>query len=744
MTVFAARALRRSTVFCVALMALASIAEARQKPSRFPWLDPALSAERRAELAVAAMTIDEKIQLVHTRFGTRDPANPPPRGPEDEVGYVAPIDRLGIPPLHLNDGSLGVANAWNARDKDEATALPSGVALAASFNPALAYAAGAMAGNEARRKGFNVLLAGSINLLRDPHNGRGYEYPGEDPLLAGIMVGANIRGVQSQRVVSTVKHFAVNDWETGRWSLSADIAENALRESDLLAFQIAIERGDPGAVMCSYNKLNGIYACQNPFLLDKVLRRDWHYRGWVMSDWGAVHSTFASANAGLDQESGDGYDEEVFFGEKLKQAVARGEVPLSRLDEMVRNILRSLFATRALDPRPKQPIDFEAHARIAQRVAEQGIVLLKNERLLPLKDGASRIAVIGAHADIGVASGAGSSQVRPVGGPALVVAPSQDLPKGTPQMEWVPSPPLAAIKAAAPHARITFADGSNITAAAALAARSDIAIIFAQQWTSEGHDVMSLALPEGQDALIDAVAAANKHVIVVLETGGPVLMPWLDRVGAVLEAWYPGQRGGAAIGRILFGAVSPSGRLPLSFPRDEDQLPASARAAAKPGRKSVDYTEGAEFGYRWLEREGMQPLFPFGHGLTYTRFAYSGLQVEAGSQFRASFTVANIGRRRGVEVAQVYVALPDRGGTAPRRLAAWRRLDLAPGEKRRVTLTLDRHVLEIWNLELGKWEAPTGAYRILVGASAAEDRLAAKISYPQVPRAVAKMVRTAR
>jgi beta-glucosidase len=717
----------RRIVLCVAvgMLVAANPVKAQQN----------LSPDARADRLVRVMTLDEKIQLVHTKVGKRDPSNPPPRGPNDDIGYVAPIPRLGIPPLHIDDGSLGVANAWNARDGDEATALPSGLALAATWDPKLAFAAGALAGDEARRKGFNVLLAGSVNLVRDPHDGRAYEYAGEDPLLAGVMVGSNIRGVQSQHVVSTVKHFALNDWETGRWTLSADIAESALRESDLLAFQIAIERGEPGAVMCAYNKVNGVYACENRFLLDTVLRRDWGYRGWVMSDWGAVHGTLQSVHAGLDQESGDLYDEEVFFGRPLKQAVESGAVPMARLDAMVRAILRSLYAAQALDDREgSEPIDYAAHAATAERIAEQGIVLLKNDAaLLPLRSDAESVAIIGSHADRGVLSGGGSSQVRPVGGPALIVPPAEGSPQGTPQMVWIPSPPLAAIEKEAPRARVEYADGSDIDAAAALAARSRTAIVFVHQWASEGWDVDDLSLPDDQDRLVRAVAGVNKRTVVVLETGGPVLMPWLDSVGAVIEAWFPGQRGGEAIARILFGAAEPSGRLPVTFPRDEAQLPPSAQGAAfRRGRTSVDYAEGADVGYRWYERSKALPLFPFGYGLAYTRFSYSGLRLPLhalrGAPLHASVTVRNAGERSGTELVQLYVSLPDAQGDAPQRLAAWQKVALAPGEAKTVTLTLDPHVLKRWNSPDHVWQMAPGVYRIHVGASAEDDRLSASVA----------------
>jgi len=714
---------RLAICFAVALAAWANAARAEQDSS----------PDARADRLVRAMTLDEKIQYVHTKVGHRDPANPPPSGPNDDVGYIAPIPRLGLPALHIDDGSLGVANAWNARGGDEATALPSGLSLASSWDPALAFDAGAMAGDEARRKGFNVLLAGSVNLVRDPHDGRTYEYAGEDPLLAGIMVGENIRGIQSQRVVSTVKHFALNDWETGRWSLSGDIDEVALRESDLLAFQIAIERGEPGAVMCAYNKVNGVYSCENRFLLDRVLRHDWGYRGWVMSDWGAVHGMLSSVKAGLDQESGDGYDNEIYYGRPLEEAVKRGKVPMAQLDRMVRRILRSLFAVNALDDRSgTEPIDYAAHAATAERIAEQGIVLLKNDgELLPLGSDAASIAVIGSHADVGVLSGGGSSQVRPVGGPALIVPPADGSPKGAPQMVWEPSAPLAAIQRLAPRAHVEFADGYDAAKAADLAARSTIAIVFAHQWVSEGWDVPNLSLPDDQDRLIAAVAKANKHTIVVLETGGPVLMPWIDRVPAVVEAWFPGQRGGEAIARVLFGAAEPSGRLPVSFPRSEAQLPPSAQGAAfREGRARVVFSEGAAVGYRWYDKTGETPLFPFGWGLTYTSFAYSGLEIPRSAPRDAPLTahvkLRNTGERMGTEIVQLYVTPPDPAGKAPRRLAAWSKVTLAPGEAKTVALTLDPHVLKNWDAHAQAWRTPAGEYRIHVGGSAEDDRLSAE------------------
>ncbi len=711
---------------------------AEAQVARTPWLDRHLSPDARAALLVRQMTLDEKIHLVHSQFTHRDPRDPPPAGPDDEQGYIAGIPRLNIPALHMVDGSLGVANPWNARDNEEATAMPSGLALASTWNPEMARAAGAVEGAEARSRGFNVLLAGSVNLVRDPHGGRTFEYSGEDPLLAGAIVGEAVRGIQSQHVISTVKHFAANDREDGRFSVSADIDEKALRESDLLAFQIAIERGDPGAVMCAYNRVNGIYACENSFLLQTVLRSTWHYQGWVMSDWGAVHSTVKSAAAGLDQESGDKFDEEVYFGDELKHAVESGEVPLARLDAMVTHILRSMFAADVIDDPPvRHPVDESAHAGIAERIAEQGIVLLRNEgRLLPLRRVADEIAIIGSHADRAVLSGGGSSQVRPIGGPALTVPPPESAPRGTPNTVWDPSSPLDAIRAQVPAARIRYAGGSDIAAAVAVAKEARVAIVFADQWMSEGWDRRDLSLSDNQDQLIEAVAAANPRTIVVLETGGPVLMPWLDRVAGVLEAWYPGQRGGEAIARILFGKISPSGRLPVTFPAREAQLPAEdhAAAASQGDAKDIRYREGAAVGYRWFETARETPLFAFGYGLTYADFNYADLHIDArdseGGAIRARFTLRNTGRRAAAEVAQVYLSRISSEGALPRRLAAWRRVTLRPGETRLVTLELDRHALQVWSRTRKRWEIPAGDYRIHVGASATDDRLVANLSMP--------------
>jgi len=714
-----------------------------------PWTNRALSAEARADLLVRAMTQDEKLLIVHGHHV------PHPRIFDGVVvvaqaGYVPGIARLGIPPLRESDASLGVANQVEQRKGDVATALPSGLSQAASFDPAVAYASGQVAGAEARAKTFNVLLAGGVNLTRDPLNGRNFEYMGEDPLLAGTMAGAAIAGVQSNHIVSTVKHFALNAQETGRHILDARLGDAPLRESDLLAFEIAIEKGRPGSVMCAYNQLNGDYTCESRYLLTDVLRRDWGYKGWSMSDWGALHSTVKGALAGLDQESGQELDTQAFFGAPLVAAVAEGQVPRARLDEMVRHILTGMIANGLMDDpvldRP-MPIDYAAHADIAERAAEAGMVLLKNDReMLPFARTARTIVLIGGHADVGVLSGGGSSQVRSVGGvPVELMPPAGSEPAGFARITWHNSSPLAAIRAAAPGARVTYIDGSD-PAAAAAARDADLAIVFAWQWQTEAADAETLALPHDQDATIAAVASANPRTLVVLETGGPVLMPWLAEVPAVLEAWYPGQRGGEAIARLIFGHVNPSGRLPMTFPANAAQTPRPAiigrdllRAAdAKraegdtsvggPGQVppfAVKYREGADVGYRWLGTRGARPLFPFGYGLSYTRFRYSDLHVRSGPVPTVDFTIANTGARAGADVPQVYIR-PN--ADAPSiRLGGWIKVMLQPGQSRHVRVPIEQRVIAVFDAAHRDWKRDAGRYTVIVARSSGEPGLEATL-----------------
>lgn len=699
-------------------------------------------AAARAAATEAQMTDAERVTLTLGLLTSALPGRPaPPPEARPGAGYVPGVPRLGIPALYEVDASLGVA--WiNGTRGSGGTQLPSGTAQAATFDPALIEAGGRMIGGEARARGFNVLLAGGVNLMRDPRNGRTFEYLSEDPLLTGVLGGAAIRGIQSNRIISTVKHFAINPQETGRAFMNAVIADDAARESDLLAFQIAIEQGNPGSVMCAYNALNGSLSCGSKYLLTDVLRRDWGYQGFVMSDWGAVDGLHF-ALAGLDQQSGSGIDPQPFLGEPLMAAAASDPAYRQRLGEMTRAVLHAVYAN-GLDRNPVSPgpvADPAANAAVALKVAQQGIVLLTNrDGTLPLAPDTRRIVVIGGMADVGTGVGGGSSKVLGDDGPSATLPFLRD--RNGPfsfmtDQHFNRSVPLAAIKAAAPGATVVFRDGRYPAEAAAAAAQADVVVLFANQYMTEGYDVPDLSLPDGQDALIEAVAAANPNLVVVLQTGGPVAMPWKDKVRAVVEAWYPGAKGAEAIADVLFGKVNPSGRLPISFPASVQQLPRPALdgvgtvepnfvGVGAPGQVlDVNYNiEGSDIGYRWYARQGTTPLFPFGHGLSYTTFAHEGLTLaRKGDRLVARVTVRNTGTRAGADVAQVYLAQTPDGATGrtTRRLAGFARIELAPGQVRRVDVQLETRVLAEWSTDRaghGGWDMAPGTYRFVLAPDA--------------------------
>jgi beta-glucosidase len=692
--------------------------------TKAPWMNPGLTPDQRASLLEQAMTLDERIAIVHGPMALPSFLKDTklPEGAIPSAGFIPGIARLGIPHLQESDASLGVTNPLMSRPGDFATALPSSLLLAATFNTKIAYDGGALVGKEARAKGMNVQLAGGINLARDPRNGRNFEYAGEDPWLAANIVGESIRGIQDQHIVATIKHFAINDQETGRFYANSLIDEAALRESDLLAFQIAIEKGQPGSVMCAYNLVNSAYACGNDHLLNKVLKRDWNYKGWVMSDWGAVKAT-DFAIKGLDQQSGEQIDKAVWFGAPLKEAVEKGEIPAARLSDMVHRILRSMFAAGLFETQPPVTYDAAAHAQIAQNEAAEGIVLLKNENgALPLAKTVKSILVVGGHADSGVLSGGGSSQV--------VADPDQmTIPRGGDgvfaafnKIHYHPSSPLKALRAALPKASIAFEIGDYPEEVARRAKDFDLVIVFATQWMGEGIDAPSLNLPSGQNELIAAAASANPNTIVVLETGGAVNMPWLDKVPAVIEAWYPGQRGGEAISDILLGNTNPSGRLPVTFPASLDQYPRSGPllGLGLPDGQIFDVThdEGADVGYKRFAKLAMKPLFAFGHGLSYSSFSYSDLKVSGGDTLSFKFKVTNTGKVRGKTTPQVY--LNKAPGEAVKRLIGFAKLDLAPGESKIVSLSADPRLLARFSTSENGWILTPGTYTVGL-ANAASD-----------------------
>jgi len=695
--------------------------------------DPGADADVAAREVELQMTDAERFRLLVSVMGANDlmPVRDP-RIPPDvamSAGYVPGIPRLGVPALLMSDASLGVTNP-GYRPGDTATALPAGLALAAGFDPALARAAGGAIGREARSRGFNVLLAGGINLARDPRNGRNFEYLSEDPLLSALIAAESINGIQEQGVISTIKHYSLNCNETNRHWLDAIIDPAAHRESDLLAFEIAIERSHPGAVMTAYNKVNGQYAGGNEVLINDVLKDTWGYRGWVMSDWGATPS-WEFALKGLDQESGAQADAvfwqaEAFTG-RLEAAYADGKLSTKRLSDMVRRILRSIFAVGVDRWESTPEPDMAAHHRIALQIARQGIVLLQNRGVLPLSaESAPSVAVIGGCAQIGVPIGCGSSAVVPPGGYAAAFPIGW--PGGLRNLYLLPSSPVAELRKQLPQTFIEFDPGVSPAEAVLAARRADVAIVFAVRVEGEGLDSADLSLPWGQDAVIAAVAAANPNTVVVLETGNPVTMPWRDAVNAIVAAWYPGQAGGQAIAEVLAGRVNPSGRLPITFPVDLGQTPRPelpGLGAPWGTATTIHYHEGAEVGYRWFADQGLTPMFAFGHGLSYTSFEHRDLTLVGGDTVTADVTVVNTGDRRGADVPQLYMTAAP--GQRRSRLLGFERVELEPGEARRVTIEADPRLLARYDPVARAWQIAAGRHAVALGSSAVALHLTAEV-----------------
>lgn len=735
-------------IFAIALTTVAlSSAQGPHAPKPTgPWMNTSLTPDERADLVIKELTLDEKIALLHgVGMPTDDPVNlenaPSNRG----VGYMVGVPRLGIPGIDMGDAAYGVRSSGvNGR---YATALPANVAAAASWDTDAAYEYGKLIGHELRAQGYNMTLGGGVDITREPRNGRTFEYLGEDPILAGELVARLIQGTQSEHVIGDIKHYAFNDQESGRDSVDITIDKRAAHETDLLAFEIGVIKGQPAAVMCSYNRVNGDFACENKWLLTDVLKKGWKFPGFVVSDWGGTHSTEKASAAGLDNEE----HTRNFYETKYKAAVEAGRIPQAELDEHVHRILRSMFSAGVIDfPRERSVIDPFAGFELARKIEESGIVLLKNERnALPLDSAKVRtIAVIGAHSDVGMISGGGSAQVDPIGGSAI-------LPPGKgathwQQQIWFPTSPLKAIQARAPNAKVTYDPGTDPAAAAAAAKGADAVVVFGYVWESEGMDLPSLALPNyksdgndvDQNAVIAAVAAANPRTVVVLESGTPVTMPWVSAPAAILEAWFGGSDGADALGNILFGTVNPSGKLPNTFPKSVDDLPRTT--VAKPPK--VDFStmtpekwaaglpaypenyniDGLKVGYKWYDAEKKPVLFPFGFGLSYTTYAYSGLTVTPGDTVKVTFTLTNSGARAGAEIAEVYAALPASAQEPPKRLVGFARVKLDAKAKQTVSVDIDRKYLSIWDEAKDAWSLVPGEYTIMVGGSS--DKLPLKAS----------------
>ncbi len=686
----------------------------------------AQSVENRIDQLVSQMTLDEKIGLVHgdSKFAT------------------AGVPRLGIPRLWMSDGPEGVReeiepNGWRpaTRTDDFSTWMPADLGLAASFDPDLAREYGAVIGQEAKARGKHIMLGPSLNIQRTPLNGRNFEYMGEDPWLTSRMAVGFIRGEQGQGISSCAKHFAANNQETERGTIDVEMDERALREIYLPAFRASVQEAGVLCVMGAYNKFRGQHCCENDYLLNKILKGEWGFKGIVMSDWGGAHDTKEAALNGLDLEMGSrGPYEDYFLANPFRDALEKGQIPMSVLDDKVRRHLRVMAAIGFLDGGDWSQggsLDTPKHQATAREVEEEAIVLLKNsDNLLPLNSAKiSSIAVIGENAERRFAHAGGSAEIK-----SLYEIPGLQ----------------GIVQRAGPNVNVSFSMGYSrqqnddrmIDRAVTAAKAADVAVIFAglpHDWNfdTEGSDRRDLKLPFGQDELIRRVAEANPKTIVVLIDGGAVEMPWLDRVGSVVEAWYPGLEGGNAIADVLFGDVNPSGKLPFTFPKQLSDSPAHALGNF-PGKNGVvKYDEGILIGYRWFDAKNIEPLFPFGFGLSYTHFDYSNLELfpqdgSNGLELWAKCNLANTGSCAGSEVVQLYVSqahpsLP----RPPKELKGFARIKLEAGQHGDVWIPLDRSAFAFYDPSRAGWVAEKDDFTIEVGSSSRDIRLTKTWSRPE-------------
>ena len=634
--------------------------------------------------------------------------------------HTKPVERLGIAPCMVADGPHGLrkqaeaADHLGMNDSIEAVCMPAACATAASFDRQLIRTSGEAIGNSAQHEKLSVVLGPAVNIKRSPLCGRNFEYFSEDPYLAGEMAAAFIDGVQSQNVGTSIKHFAANSQEHRRMSSSSNMDERTLREIYFPAFETAVKKSQPWTVMCSYNKINGVYASEDPWLLTQVLRNEWGFEGYVVSDWGAVSDRVAGVAAGLDLEmpASGGYNDLL-----VMQAVQEGRLDESVVDKAVERILR-INCKYLENAKPDTPWDKEADHELAARIAADCMVLLKNNGILPLHEEDS-IAFIGEFAAKPRFQGGGSSHIHAF--------------KSTSALE------------AARGLNITYAQGYKakediateemIAEAVEAAKKAKVAVLFVglpDAYESEGYDRTHMAMPACQNQLIEAVAAVNPNTVVVLHNGSPVEMPWIDKVSAVLEAYLGGQAVGKATVDVLFGHVNPSGHLPETFPKKLSDNPSYLFYGGE--GNEADYREGIFVGYRYYDKKDMEVLFPFGFGLSYTTFRYSDLRLSSAEiqdtdTLIATVTVKNTGKRAGKTVVQLYVGREPSGNVIRpvRELKGFEKVYLEPGEKTDVTFILDKRAFAYWNETLGDWHVEPGEYAIEIGQSSRQIELCAGV-----------------
>ena len=683
---------RRMLAFLLCALSVSLAPAQTQTPPQT--LSASANVEKRVDALLSQMTLQEKLILIGGMHNF----------------FTHPIPRLGIPSLKMSDGPLGV------HDYGPTTAYPAGIALAASWSTDLARSVGISMGRDARARGVNIVLAPGLNIYRAPMNGRNFEYFGEDPYLASRMAVSVVEGMQSQNVIATVKHFVANNMEYDRHHVNAVIDERTLREIYLPAFEAAVREAHVGAAMDAYNLVNGRHMTQNAHLNFEILKHEWGFDGILMSDWDATYDGIAAANAGLDLEMPSAI---CMTPAHLLPAIQQGKVSVATIDDKVRRILRKAIQFGFFDRDQKDtsiPLNDPRSREVAREEARESMVLLKNGgNLLPLdKTKLKTIAVLGPDAYPAVIGGGGSSETEPFRSISFLTGIRSYL-----------GPGVRVLEAPLPARQVRTADLKSLAAAA-----DAVVLCVGFNPETEGEDAdRTFGLPPGQDALIRDIAAVNKNVIVVITAGGNVDMTgWIDRVPAILHAWYPGQEGGAALADILFGDYSPSGKLPASFERHWQDNP-TFHSYYEQADKRVTYTEGIFLGYRYYDRSTTKPLFPFGFGLSYTRFQYSGLQISPSESsspdsVAVSFDVKNVGRRAGAEVAELYVG--DSHSSVPRpvkELKGFAKVFLRPDEEKKVTLTLNRRSFSYYDVKNKQWTAEPGPFSILVGSSSAQIEL---------------------
>ncbi len=682
--------------------------------------------EAKIDSLISLMTIEEKVNMIHASSSFTNGG----------------VERLGIPELVTSDGPHGVRHEhgrdWDKDDNvlDSGSYLPTGTALAATWNPELGYEFGKVLGSEANFRGKDIILGPGLNIIRTPLNGRNFEYMTEDPYLNSKMVIGYIHGVQDQGIAACAKHYIANNQEYERYRVNIEMSDRAFREIYLPGFKAAVQEGEALTVMGAYNKFRGQFCSHNDFLLNDILKEELGFEGFVMSDWEATHNTLEAINNGLDLEMGTDLGMrpnpdygKFYLGDTVVTLVKNGAVAESIIDEKVRRILRVMFAINKFGERVKGEYNTPEHQQTAFEIASEAVTLLKNESVLPLKkDGIKTLVVIGANATRKHAGAGGSSQVKAY----YEVTPLEGIQNLVGESIEVNYSPGYVIE------RDGTSNPEMIKAAVANAKVSDQAILvvgwirgYSDAWEenafdAEDHDKPGIVLPFGQDELIKAVLKANPNTIVTIVGGGPVDMSaWVDDAKGIVQAWYGGMEGGNALAKVLFGDINPSGKLPMTFPKKLEDSPAHA-LGEYPGKDlTINYNEGIFVGYRYFDSYDVEPEFAFGHGLSYTTFEYSDIQVNAtGNSATVSFKITNTGEMGGKEVAQVYVQ--DEEATLERpvkELKAFKKVSVSPGETVTINLELNEDAFKYFDDNKGEWVLEPGTFTIFVGSASNDIRL---------------------